>query len=302
MVVSRSRFVELAAKNHASQIKPYLTTLSSSKAAWDGILVEHDVDSTLDVHEVTSPAHLIAVHYGQAASLEWTTNGRTQRSRFTPGVVNINPFGYSLKQQWHERAEFILLALDPQLFEHVAEESLQGSRAELILRFEVHDPLIEQIALTLMGEIAQDKFMNRLYAESLTNSLAFHLVRNYSVTPSDASSNTHVYSGGLTPRQLQRAIEYINSHLDQSISLVEIANAVEISSSHFARAFKRSTGIPPHKYLTQQRVEQAKTLLANSKLSLAEIAFHLGFSSQGHFTTVFRQWTEMTPNFYRKSL
>jgi AraC family transcriptional regulator len=168
----------------------------------------------------------------------------------------------------------------------------------MAMHFGMRDPLIEQIAIALVNEVKQGGLTNRLYAESLSLALAFHLVKNYSAFP----SSTQVRSGRLSPRQLQRAIDYINEHIDQTISLADLANAVEVSSSHFARAFKQSTGTAPHKYLTQQRIARAKSLLSNTNLPLAQIALELGFSSQGHFTTVFRQLTGITPKSYREAL
>jgi AraC family transcriptional regulator len=298
MVLQTPLNVEPKAKSHSSQIKPYLMTLSSSEMAWNGIVVEHNVDLATDTHEVISPAHLLAIHRGHSATLEWTIDGCTNRRLFTPGDININPFGNCVLPKWEERAEFILLALEPQILSRVGEESVRGGQVELLVNFGVRDPLIEQIALTLMSEVEQGELTNRLYAESLTNALAFHLVKNYSAS----LSNIPVYSGGLAPRQLQRAIDYINAHLDQAISLTEIADAVGVSSHHFARAFKQSTGIAPHKYLTHCRIEHAKNLLASTDLPLAEIAYRLGFSSQGHFTTVFRQLSGVTPKSYKKAL
>ncbi|GAA6621452.1 helix-turn-helix domain-containing protein [Scytonema sp. NUACC26] len=292
-----SQNIESTTVSQCSQIKPYLTTLSSSKAAWNGIVVEHNVDSAIDAHETIAPGHLVTVHYGNSATLEWTAEGRTKRAIFAPGDITINPFRNSVKPQWEERAEFILVAIEPQLITRIADESMPTGRIEMVMRFDVRDPLIEHIALALMSEVEQGGLTNRLYAESLANALAFHLVKNYSASP----SHTQVYSGGLSPRQLQRAIDYINDHLDQTISLTDLANAVEVSSSHFARAFKQSTGIPPHKYLTQQRIMRAKNLLSNTNLPLTEISLELGFSSQGHFTTVFRQLTGVTPKSYRQA-
>lgn len=288
--------VEPTAKNHSSQIKPYLTNLSSSKAAWNGIIVERNLDLATDAHEVISPAHLLAIHYGRSATLEWM-NDRTKRELFTKGDININPFGNSVKPQWQQPAEFILLALEPQFLARVAQESVRGGQVEMFLRFKVRDPLIEQIAIALITEVEQGELTNRLYAESLTNALAFHLVKHYSTS----GSNIRVYKGGLSP-QMQTAINYINHNLNRTISLAEIADAVGVSSHHFARAFKQSTGIAPHKYLTQRRLECAKSLLSDPKVPLAEIAFRLGFSSQAHFTTVFRQSLGITPKSYSKAL
>lgn len=298
MAQSAPLVVKSTQTSNPSQSKPYLTALSSSKAAWSGIIVEHVVDLTTEAHAVSYPAHMLSVHHMQKATLEWTAESRTQSALYTSGDINITPAGFSVIPRWEEPSEFTLLTLKPQLINRVAQESTRGGRVEVIPRYHTRDPLMEQIALALISEVEGGGLTNRLYAESLATALAFHLVKDYSAF----TSNTHTYSGGLSSRQLACAIDYINSHLDQTISLVEIADTVEVSSSHFARAFKQSTGIAPHKYLTERRIERAKSLLTDTNLPLAEIAFRLGFSSQGHFTTVFRQLLGTTPKSYRKAL
>src|SRR5436189_163530 len=77
--------------------------------------------------------------------------------------------------------------------------------------------------------------------------------------------------------------------LDQPISLPELARACKLSPGHFARAFRKMTGQPPHRWLMEQRIEKAKQLLVDSTLSLAQIALTCGFADQSHFTRVFAQ-------------
>ena len=164
-------------------------------------------------------------------------------------------------------------------------------------RFKRTDPLIAGVMHTLMRDVEQGILANRLYTDTLANALALHLIKNYSAF----DPNPHFYLGGLSPSKLRRATDYLNSYLEQNPSLTEVAAVVGVSMHHFARAFKQSTGIPPHRYLMERRVERAKVLLAQTDLPLPEIAFQLGFSSQSHFTTVLRQMTGTTPKNYRKA-
>ncbi len=98
------------------------------------------------------------------------------------------------------------------------------------------------------------------------------------------------------------AIAYINEHLEKNLTITEIAETVGMSPYHFARAFKQSTGIPPHRYLVERRIERAKILLSQTDLSVAQIATRVGFATPSHFTTVFRKHLKTTPNAYRRSL
>ncbi len=94
-------------------------------------------------------------------------------------------------------------------------------------------------------------------------------------------------------------LPYMEAHLAQSVSLAELADTANLSRHHFCTAFRRSTGMTPHRYLTVRRVERAKRMLAGAA-PLAEIALDCGFASQQHFTTVLRQTLGTTPGALRE--
>jgi AraC-like DNA-binding protein len=108
-------------------------------------------------------------------------------------------------------------------------------------------------------------------------------------------------AGGLTPRALQRIREYIEEHLTENIELETLAVIAGLSKWHFARAFKQSVGTPPHCYLIQRRLQRAQELLAETDLSLAQIALQSGFSDQSHFSRRFRLFFGATPRSFRWS-
>jgi AraC family transcriptional regulator len=95
---------------------------------------------------------------------------------------------------------------------------------------------------------------------------------------------------------------FVNENLANSLSLTEIASLVQMGPCHFARAFKESTGVSPHQYVLRRRIDRAVEMLRDERSSLAGIAYDLGFSSQGHFTTVFRKFTGTQPSSYREQL
>jgi transcriptional regulator GlxA family with amidase domain len=108
--------------------------------------------------------------------------------------------------------------------------------------------------------------------------------------------------GGLPPRALRRVREYIASHLKESLTIRTLADNVGLSTCHFARAFKQSQGMSPHRYLLQCRVRRTQELLATTDLPLSEIALASGFSDQSHFARQFRQHVGVTPSTYRWSM
>jgi transcriptional regulator GlxA family with amidase domain len=108
--------------------------------------------------------------------------------------------------------------------------------------------------------------------------------------------------GGLPPRTLRRVREYIEAHLEDNISLQELAGMEGLSTSHFGRAFKQSEGVAPHRYLLQCRVRNASGLLADTELPLSEIAIASGFADQSHFCRQFSKLVGATPSTYRWSM
>ncbi len=106
-------------------------------------------------------------------------------------------------------------------------------------------------------------------------------------------------AGGLSPSQLRRACEFIVEHLAEDIGLDDLAELTGLTAKHFARAFKRSMGLPPHQYLILQRIELAKRYLFSAEADLAHIALACGFADQSHFTATFRKIVGVPPGAWR---
>jgi AraC family transcriptional regulator len=93
--------------------------------------------------------------------------------------------------------------------------------------------------------------------------------------------------------------QYVQDNLHRELRLAELSALVHMSPYHFARLFKRSTGVSPHRFLVRQRIEQARALLAAQTLPISGIARSVGFRTPSHFTTTFRRVTGITPSAYR---
>jgi AraC family transcriptional regulator len=154
---------------------------------------------------------------------------------------------------------------------------------------------VSRVGLALLAEMDSEAPGARLYAESLANVLAVHVLRNYTA----AGTLTHGFKGGLSGRRLRRVLSYIAENHGRELTLEDLAGEAAMSTFHFAREFKRATGTTPHQHLLRFRVERAKELLAGSHLPLAEVGLRTGFSHQSHFTRLFRRYTGTTPLGYR---
>lgn len=108
-------------------------------------------------------------------------------------------------------------------------------------------------------------------------------------------------TGGLAPFRLRRVLDFMDAHIDTRIDIQDLAMCAGLSVSHFAHQFRQSTGVSPHRYRLQLRVDRAKALLENSGMSVLQIALAVGFDNQQHFATVFRRLEGVSPSAYRRS-
>jgi AraC-like DNA-binding protein len=106
--------------------------------------------------------------------------------------------------------------------------------------------------------------------------------------------------GGLAPWQVKRVCERLAAELDGRLPIAQLAGEFGLSVSHFSRAFRVSTGMPPHQWLLRQRVNAAKQLMTARNLTLAEIAISAGFTNQSHFTRVFSSIAGISPGAWRR--
>lgn len=242
--------------------------------------------------------HRVQIQLGRPSKLEAMQEGRLLKGRFLEGDLIYTPPKVRYGARWKEERELLVILLEPSFVTRAAQGFISEGHIDTVPQFRFRDPLIEGIGRALGAELESDSSFDRLYAESLANVLAVHLVKHYS-----ASQHTsQVPSGQLPKHILRRAIEFINDSLDRNITLAEIAAQIEMSPYHFARMFKYSTGLAPHQYVLNLKIDRAKTLLSETSLPLAEIAYRLGFASQSHFTAMFRRLTSTTPKAYRKIL
>jgi AraC family transcriptional regulator len=169
--------------------------------------------------------------------------------------------------------------------------------AELRPRLFFDDAGIWQTVLKLKAQIGSAQPGDRLYAEALGAVLAHEIIRLDDGVPVPLPMR-----GGLAAWQQRRVVEFIEEHLADDFPLTTLAGLAQLSTYHFARAFKRSFGIPPHRYHTNRRIERARALLARPGTSVADVALDVGFSGASAFAATFRRATGQTPTDYRRGL
>jgi AraC-like DNA-binding protein len=221
---------------------------------------------------------------------------------FLPSLTSAGaPWADLLRLELHQPTpapspghEILVLGLGP-AFMHAAAGRTARSDTPVELPLPADDPIVRYLALALWAELRAGCPSGRPFGEAIAVALAARLSRYRTATPSGLAA----CRGGLSPARLRRVLDHIEAQLGGDTSLQRLAAIAGLSPHHFATAFRRSTGVPPHRYVLERRIERAKELLAGPRRPLAEVAYALGFPNQPHFTTVFRRLVGITPGAYR---
>ena len=269
------------------------------KAAWDGIRLEHCELRPGELPRHRHREHVILLSMTDGCRGELITgSGIGVSGTQARGNVCVVPAGLDHQAVLEGNSEHLALYLDPSLIAKAASEAQLAGSFELAERYARRDPVISSVGMALLGELDSEGLSGRLYAESLGNVLAVHLLRYYAVP----NTQPVTFKGGLSATRLRQVTEFISDNYGRDIKLAELAQVAGMSSFHFAREFKRTTGTTPHQYLIKFRIERAKALLAKRDLPLIEVGLRSGFSHQSHFTRLFRRVTGTTPHSYRTQL
>lgn len=240
--------------------------------------------------------HLVAVRYRRATLGQFL--GQLPRSQpVRHGSLDIIPEGAALGVYGYEETEFIVLALEPQFLHKIADESGM-SDTKLVRHLGIRDPQIEYIAFALKSELDAGCPSGKVYGDGLAVAVAARLLGRYSAHV----TTSHTCNALMSGYTLRRVTNYIEDNLTKDLTLAEIADVAHMSPHYFSRAFRNSTGIPPHRYVIDRRIEKAKTLLSDNYLPLVEVGLSVGFQNQSHFTTLFHKRTGVTPKVYRSRI
>ena len=297
--------IDFTQEDAVSRVYPQAPLLSSKHLSWQGIHLSHYWQPPHETPEYQPRQYLICIHLGQPVTLQqqWQ-DGLSTNAFQSYGDISIYPTMRSLRETWNADAEFLEIYLNPTLFSKVAYESFDGDSLEVLPQPNIRDPLIQQLGLSLKSELETtvvdtsniESRGSRLLAESVSSVIVVHLLKQYS----SRKPIIREYTDGLSQQKLQIAIEYIQAYLNTDISLDKLSQAVGMSMHHFSRLFKKSVGYSPYQYVLKCRIERAKMLLLQRQLSIADVAFAVGFASQSHFTQHFKRFVGITPKQFLK--
>jgi len=226
-------------------------------------------------------------------------SGPTHQVRRPAYSLGFQPAGRSLAVDG-DGADYISIFQHPDLYRTIAPANFEPAHIDERRLLVQTDEVTRHLACALAETARQPEGSDPMLSEQLGMAFAICTVR---LLIGAAPSPTAEGAGTLSGTRLSRVLDYIETRLGESeLTLAELAGIASLSPFHFSRAFRTATGRSPHRFVTERRIERAKSLIAGRDSSLAEIAYEVGFSNQAHFSTVFRRLTGSTPKAYREAL
>ncbi|WP_342705593.1 AraC family transcriptional regulator [Burkholderia arboris] len=232
--------------------------------------------------------HRIGVHIGSPVRADCVCDGERVSRIQAHGDVDVIPAG--LPGQWTDSADCRILhiALSDTFVRRTVEQlELKPSQAQIRRRLQVRDPRLQHIAWAMAAELEAEDASDPLYAESLCTALVARLV--------DGQPAFRERRRTLAPKAAARVIDYVEANLDRRMTLAELAALVSISVPHFKVLFRETLGMPVHQYVVRRRVERAKALLLEGRLSISQIALEAGFAHQSHMANWMNRVLGATP-------
>jgi AraC family transcriptional regulator len=214
---------------------------------------------------------------------------------FFPAQVEIN----TTPAKEGELTRNVMCSFSRSKFVEIWPEQCDWSE-ELERCLDMRNPRIEQAMQRLGLEAACPGFASHLMADTLAQLIALEVARHFNDRKS--TQRVRTFDGQFSASELGRVYDFVDSVTNRSPSVTEIADMCGISSAHLRRAFKHTTGMTLHDYVTNSRLRKAQALLLDTDLPLKEVAFRLGFASCSTFSSTFRRESGETPSGYRQRI
>jgi len=251
------------------------------------------------VHDVVGPMadHVVMTFPAGLTQFERRTGKSVVTGTVRPGVVTVIPAGSSSRWDIHLPLNVVQLYLPHATLERIAGQANMAGPGELLERTAHPDPITSRLLMSAADALEGSAALDALFRQQLTDLLATRLLAAYTGAAPVAFQPV---IGGLSPNALRRAIERMRSDSDADVSLGALASDAGLSRFHFCRAFKESTGLSPHAWLRQHRLEQAMNMLRDTDASVVSVAAALGYGSQTAFAAAFRKLTGEAPSSWRR--
>jgi AraC family transcriptional regulator len=235
---------------------------------------------------------------GGDETLDWKHRGVWTSNRCQQGTVSIMRREAEIESAVPSGPMRVMaLQLDDRRLQKVAPDYIHTIEHALVPVQVVDDLRLTSLLSAMLQEVREGCPSGRLYGEAISLALLAFLAGNYATHRTPACRVAK-----LSATQVRGIVDYVKSNITRDIAVTDMARLVEISPSHFSRIFRQTFGDSPYHFVMQQRVEEAKRMLTDTKLSSSQVGAALGFASQSHFVKVFRRFTGVSPRQYRVGL
>jgi AraC family transcriptional regulator len=282
-----------------------MTTQQQSIDSGLRLLLLTDPPGSLEVPGL--PDTIVSIHMGASVQIACRRGGQRYRGVAVHGDVDIIPAHTPSLWQLAEKDTALVLSLSPKLLHDVTTQlGFDPQRVEIINRFQLRDQHLESLGWALKAEMDCGYPSGPLYLQSLATAVATRLITSHSTAAllaekTMAEKTTEKQNGHLAGYKLRQVLAHIEEHLSHDLTLNELAALAGLSSSHFKTTFRTTLGLPVHQYVIRRRVERAKTLLAENKLSLSQVALETGFAHQSHLAYHMRRLLGVSPKAVRNA-
>jgi AraC family transcriptional regulator len=235
--------------------------------------------------------HRVGVHVGAPVKANCYCNERRHSRIQAHGDADVIPAG--LDGQWTDESACTIFSvwISEDFVQRTVEQlESKASEARLRPRFQMRDSRFQHLAWALHAELEADHASDPLYAESLCTAMVVRLIGSAPLLDKLDKKRSM-----LAPKTAARVIEFIETHLDQRLTLGELAAHAGLSVPHFKVLFRETLGMPVHRYVVQRRVERARALLLQGRLSASQIALETGFAHQSHMAHWMGRLLGVTP-------
>jgi AraC family transcriptional regulator len=239
----------------------------------------------------TTGAHQVGIDFSGHRSLVREVEGRVRRHDAMPGAVYVTGSSPIMWLEVPDPTEALEIYPDRALLDRLA-----GPNAEVVPSFALQDGVVFAVASRLRRAHLTAEALTDVEANTLAHLLVQHLLRRYGSGPPPRRRR----AGELRPGAVDVVTDYLHAHLADEITLDALAAAVNLSTYHFARSFRATTGLAPHAFVTELRLMVARDRLLRTDASVAAIGFSVGFTNISHFRRLFRRRYGLTPADLRK--
>ncbi|MDR7304096.1 AraC family transcriptional regulator [Haloactinomyces albus] len=267
---------------------------TSAGLGWEKLYVSTQREQPYQADFDAANSHLLILHRSGPVTVRRGHSRLTASRRMPTGGFFLHPAGKDLTVELGGELDTVHVYLD-----QAAIRQACGHAVEIAEVLGNHDPLLEQLVLSLDEVLRERDSSARTYVDHIAGLLAARLARKHSRVR--LPEPTKAERTALTDRQFDTVREWMCTQLEEPIPLESMAGLVGLSVSQFSRKFKARTGLPPHRFLLHLRLDQASHLLRTGTLPIAEIATRCGFSHQEHLTRTMREHLGVTPAAMRRA-